>query len=137
MTTPTHPGPEDVTVELRLHPIEGGGPPVATRARLIRRSTTYRAAWATFYVLLGLVGAAVFVVVPVLHLCSTWALPLLGGVMAFRAWKSDLLVQDIEGTCPGCGEPVRLLGGVGPGPHAERCKACRKLLEAKLPEVSA
>ena len=123
---------------MRLRPVQAGGaaPPEQAgqpgTARLVRFSAATRAGWATGYVLAGLLGGAAFVIVPILHLCTTWALPLLGILAGVRAWLTQVALREVEGSCPACGEAIRLTGGNGLGPHRDDCPRCRRPLEVVL-----
>lgn len=122
---------------MSLRPNGAEEPVTQGRGRLIHYSAATRGAWAAAFVMGGLVGGLVFIVVPVLHLCTTWALPLLGILAGVRAWAAEVALRQIEGPCPHCGQTTRLEGGSGVGPHVDNCTDCKKQVEATLLEAPA
>lgn len=90
------------TEPIVLHTREGTDVPAS--AEVVRYGEGVRMAKAAALVLGGLVGGAVLIVVPVLHLISTWLLPLAGIAGAVLVYRTTLRVSRVEATCPSCGE---------------------------------
>ena len=82
----------------------------------------------------GFVGAAVCIVVPVLHLITTWALPLVGVVAFVVVLGTKSTLTDISGSCPGCGEDITLKGGKADFPLRDACPGCSRPLLVKPQE---
>ncbi len=76
----------------------------------------------------GFLAAAPLVLVPVLHLVTTWLLPLLGLVAAVSAWRTDARLTRVKGTCPSCSEPITLDGGRYTDAMHDSCPACSRIV---------
>ncbi len=79
-------------------------------------------------------GACIFV--PVLHLVTTWALPLAGIVLGMRTLKIDRVFGPITGTCPLCEKPIELRGGPIKASNWRVCPQCGKDIEIVAPDAS-
>ncbi len=79
-------------------------------------------------------GACIFV--PVLHLVTTWALPLAGIVLGMRTLKIDRAFGPITGTCPLCEKPIELRGGPIKASNWRVCPQCGKDIEIVAPDTS-
>jgi len=79
-------------------------------------------------------GACIFV--PVLHLITTWAMPLAGIVLGMRTLKIDRTFGPITGTCPLCEKPIELRGGPIKASNWRVCPRCRKDIEIVAPAPS-
>ncbi len=77
-------------------------------------------------------GACIFV--PVLHLVTTWALPLAGIVFGLRTLKIDRAFGPITGTCPLCEKPIELRGGPIKTSNWRVCPECQKDLQVVVAE---
>ena len=79
----------------------------------------------------GLLGGGACIIVPVLHLITTWALPLLGIVLGARAYKTEMKLYALTGPCPACNVPIQLAGGAA---HELilSCPKCGEKLEVEL-----
>jgi hypothetical protein len=78
--------------------------------------------------LAGIGAGAALVVVPILHLVTTWALPLAGILGCLRIWRTHARVHSISGACPGCQEALQLEGGRAAFPLRVDCPACHRPL---------
>ena len=76
-------------------------------------------------------GACIFV--PVLHLVTTWALPLAGIVLGMRTLKIDRAFGPITGTCPLCEKQIELRGGPIKASNWRVCPECGKDIEIVAP----
>ncbi|GEM_PF-6185232 len=76
----------------------------------------------------GFVGAALCIVVPILHLITTWALPLAGIVAFVVTLRTRSTLTDIAGSCPGCGADIALRGGQATFPLRDACPECHRPL---------
>ena len=74
--------------------------------------------------------------VPVLHLFTTWALPLAGIVLGRRTLKIDRAFGPIKGLCPLCEKPIELRGGPIKTSNWRVCPQCNKDLEIVTPDPS-
>ncbi len=72
--------------------------------------------------------------VPVLHLITTWALPLAGIVLGRRTLKIDRAFGPITGTCPLCEKPIELRGGPIKTSNWRVCPECQKDLQVVVAE---
>ncbi len=88
---------------------------------------------AILYIVAGFVGGAACIIVPVVHLLTTWGLPLVGILMGVRALRTHQRIVTVAGPCPGCGEPVDLPGGSMT--DAGSCTACKASLTIILPDA--
>lgn len=105
-------------------------------ARVVRRSAAWRAGAAAAVGLAGLVLGAASVLVPIVHLISVWAVPLLALGVGAYVWTLRLAVREIEGTCAACGAAVVHPGGEHDDPMFIRCAACGDPLEVRVPSHS-
>lgn len=80
---------------------------------------------ACVYAVGGLLGAFACILIPIVHLITTWALPIAGVYLARRTLKREVLVYDIEGRCPACGKPITLAGGATNEPVWQACPECQ------------
>ena len=87
------------------------------------------------FLLGGFVGAAVCIVVPVLHLITTWALPLVGIVACVVTLGTKSTLTGISGSCPGCDADITLKGGKAVFPLRDACPACSRPLLVKPQEA--
>ncbi|MHC5025091.1 MAG: hypothetical protein ACYTGG_14505 [Planctomycetota bacterium] len=105
----------------------------AADADVTRYGSLERSLKAGLYIAGGLIGGAACIIVPVLHLVTTWALPLLGILAGVRAARVEAIIRDIRGRCPACDEPIELAGGsMGKEPMLAACPRCRAALEVGL-----
>ena len=106
------------------------GPAVA---EIVRYGRGARISKAILYIVAGLVGGAACIIVPVVHLLTTWGLPLVGILMGVRALRTHERIVTVAGPCPGCGEPVELPGGSMT--DVRICSACKASLTINLPDA--
>jgi len=81
------------------------------------------------FVVVGFGLGAALIVVPILHLLTTWALPLGGLALGFNAWKTRARLGSMEGHCPACEAPLSLEGSGANFPVRETCGGCGCALE--------
>jgi len=80
----------------------------------------------------GIVVGACFIFVPVAHFFMTWLVPLIAGVMAWRTYKTEAELLDIEARCPSCDQEVIIPGGALESRRlAEQCPECMRPLSIK------
>jgi hypothetical protein len=103
-------------------------------AEVIRSTHAGRVTIATLYVVGGLLGGTACIVIPILHLFTTWGFPLLGILMAVRTMKRDVLIYQPEGPCPVCAEPIELAGGLPGDSSWQVCPECKAALHVRVPE---
>ncbi len=99
-------------------------------AEILRYGQGARQLRAAGFIAAGLLGAAACIIVPVLHLITTWALPALGIFLGIRALKTPLRIVEIQGPCPKCGERLELPGGQPE--DARSCPHCNASIELVL-----
>lgn len=78
-------------------------------------------------------GACIFV--PVLHLVTTWAVPLAGIVLGMRTLGIDRAFGPIKGVCPVCSKAIELRGGPIKASNWRVCPDCGKDIEVLAPEA--
>jgi hypothetical protein len=106
-------------------------------ATLTRYERGERMGRAVGFAALGLVGAGIFVVVPALHLITTWLLPLAGLLAARSAWRTEAKLTDARGECPACGAKITLSGGqLTDAPLWDACSACSRPLCLGTPSTA-
>lgn len=76
----------------------------------------------------GIIGGTACIIVPVLHLITTWGLPLLGIVMAVRTWRREIVIYQPQGICPNCDEKFELHGGATNETGWQVCPHCNAQL---------
>ena len=82
----------------------------------------------------GFVGGAACIIIPVLHLVTTWGLPLLGIVLGLRAYRTQATIEEGTATCPACDTPFELEPlNVAAEPPTVVCPACSQQVEIVLP----
>lgn len=102
--------------------------------QLVRYSLQARLGRALGSLGLGLVGAALCLPVPGVHLLTTWALPLAGALAAWGAWQTHTRLEGLRGPCPDCGAEVALDGGRLRSPHWSACPRCHHNVQVQLIE---
>jgi len=98
------------------------------RGRLLVYPQGLRTVVALIWLAVGFGGALALIVVPIVHLISTWALPLIGILCAINALKTHARVSHVEGECPGCGGKLLLAGGRAVFPVRDACEHCSRPL---------
>jgi hypothetical protein len=98
------------------------------QAEVVRYSNAERITKATLFVIAGLIGGTVCIIVPVLHFITTWGFPLLGILMAMRTMKREVSILQPQGPCPGCGQPLDMAGGAMIDEEWQVCPLCRAKL---------
>lgn len=88
----------------------------------------------TLFIVGGLLGGAMFIVVPIVHLITTWALPLGGVLLGLRAYKRRVVLYQVQGVCPTCHEPVEFNGGSIDDPSWQMCPKCKAVLKVRPAE---
>jgi hypothetical protein len=100
-------------------------------ADVARYSDFARISIGVMWIVGGLLGGLMFIVVPIVHLITTWALPLGGILLGVRAFKRRLVFYQISGTCPACREPIDLIGGLVDDPAWQVCPKCESKLSVR------
>ena len=98
------------------------------RGQLTTYSDSARFRRAALFLGAGILGGAMFIVVPILHLFTTWALPLAGLLAAVHAVRTRGTVTDIRGACPACETEITLEGGRAEFPLRDACTNCHRPL---------
>ena len=120
--------PQDGLITLRAE--DGRTAPAA--ATIERYSEVTRIGKAVGFFVGGFVLGGACIIVPVLHLVTTWALPLAGIVMGLRTLKIEQRLSRINGTCPACTQRIELRGGAVKAAIWRVCPECDKDLEIVL-----
>jgi hypothetical protein len=94
-------------------------------ARLMRSVPIFIAA-----VILG----AVSILIPAVHLISTWAIPLLGTGIAIFIFRTNAKLGNVTGTCPSCSKSFSEAAGPYEEPMWIRCPSCNTPLQIILPD---
>ena len=74
------------------------------------------------------------ILVPAVHLISTWFIPLLGTGIALYIFRIEAKLGDVSGCCPDCQESFTQPGGPYENPIWVRCPRCSIPLQVMLPE---
>lgn len=104
------------------------GQPTIGEAEVSRHSSASRITIATLWVVGGLLGGTACIIVPGVHLITTWGLPLLGIIMAVRTIRRDVVIHQPQGTCPSCGAGLQLPGGAVGDSGWQACPGCKTQL---------
>ena len=120
------------TVELR----QRTGDPVQGTAEVTRRSAAVRATLALGIAVGGTLLGVATIVIPGVHLISTWLFPLLAVGIAVYVSRIHARVGPVSGSCPACAEELSI---PAPGSIADeavwvRCAHCQHPLELRLRE---
>ena len=78
----------------------------------------------------GIVLGAASIVIPGVHLISTWLLPLIGVGVAFFVFRVRTVVGRVDATCPSCSKPfsVEKAGTIDDDALWIRCPHCNSPL---------
>ena len=114
------------------------------QAEVIRYSNASRITRATLFVIAGLIGGTVCIIVPVVHLVTTWGFPLIGILLANRTMKREVSIHQPAVPCPHCGQAIEIAGGALIDSEWQVCPHCRTKLvyraqaaPAQIPESLA
>lgn len=104
------------------------------QAQLTRWPLGVRAGRASAIAASGVLAGAASVIIPAVHLVSTWLIPLLSFGIAAYVLQVRARVDRIEGVCPKCGETLSA-GPFGAATDDEplwvRCPSCTLPLEVR------
>ena len=89
-------------------------------------STPLRWVRGTIFLVGGFGLGAALIVVPILHLITTWALPLAGAIACVGALRTRARLENIQGCCPGCEASFSHNGGRAVFPIRIDCPDCRR-----------
>ena len=107
------------------------GEETAGEAEVVRYSTASRITQATLWIIGGLLGGTACIIIPVVHLFSTWGLPLLGIFMAVRTMRREVVIYEPTGTCPNCKGKIELAGGAANDPEWQVCPHCKTAIQVR------
>ncbi|HHO50636.1 MAG TPA: hypothetical protein ENK18_07115 [Deltaproteobacteria bacterium] len=112
------------------------GEPVEATAEVVRYGSGERTTRAGSIAGAGVVLGGLSILIPGVHLISTWLLPLLGLGIASYYYRIRAKVGRITGTCPSCGEAMSIsdVGTVTDEAVWVRCDKCSHPLELVLAE---
>lgn len=99
-------------------------------AQVERYTPGARRGKAALFIVGGILGGAACIIIPVLHLITTWGLPVLGIVLGLRALRTEFRVYSVSGRCPACDEVVEIVG-LSPD-HPRPCPRCRTELSVRV-----
>lgn len=117
---------EPVTVEDRHHEQAEG------TAEVVRFNTAQRLTRAVPVAVIGTIVGLGTIVIPGLHLVSTWAIPLLSIGIAAYLYQRRGTVDRVQGSCPSCSAALDADGGAWEDPMWVRCKSCEAPLQVVL-----
>ncbi len=92
---------------------------------VVRYSDAFRYGLGTMWIVGGFLAAGACIVIPVVHLVSTWALPLLGIMLGMRTFKRRVILHDVKGECPACHQRIELVGGSIGDATWQKCPNCQ------------
>ncbi|MEZ4316002.1 MAG: hypothetical protein R3F61_00790 [Myxococcota bacterium] len=72
------------------------------------------------------------IVIPGLHLVSTWAIPLLSWGIAWYFFNKRGSLGTVSAMCPSCGKPMQAEGGAWEDPMYVRCDKCMTPFEVAV-----
>ncbi len=121
------------TLKLTVSTETGATGPVV--GRLVTYPQGLRILVATIWLLVGFGGAAALIVVPIVHLFSTWGLPLAGILGALNTLKTAKRVSHVTGQCPACKGKLLLAGGRAVFPLRDACEHCSRPLILNLADT--
>lgn len=107
------------------------GAETAGEADIMRYSTASRITRAALWVIGGLLGGTACIIIPVVHLFTTWGLPLLGIFMAVRTMRREVVIHQPTGMCPNCKEMIQLAGGAADDPGWQVCPNCKATIHVR------
>lgn len=117
-------GPAPTRFELRH-----GDATRPAEAEVIRYTDATRISRGVGAIAAGILFGGICIIVPILHLITTWALPLLGIAAGVYLLNTRYKVKGLRGECPACGKEVELSSGSPDGPVKAVCPKCRQFLE--------
>jgi len=94
-----------------------------------RRSSAQRAVRAGALVVGGLATGTICIVIPIVHLVTTWALPLLGVLLAVREMRREVVITRLEGQCPACEAMIDERDRGRDDPAVQVCPHCNRRLQ--------
>ncbi len=107
------------------------GPAVA---EIIEYSSSARITKGVLFMVGGVLGGAACIIVPVVHLFTTWGLPLAGILLGIRALRTHRKLDRVTGRCPDCEAEIELVGGALTEPARQKCCRCAAPLELVWPD---
>jgi len=93
-------------------------------AEITRYSDTTRLMRAGVVAIGGTVIGLCTIVIPVMHLISTWLIPLISWAIAWHIFGIQTVIGSVKGTCPGCDKAIELDGGPLASDLWARCPHC-------------
>lgn len=97
-------------------------------ATIVHFSASQRFGKAALFLVGGVGLGAALIVVPILHLITTWALPLAGTIGCVNTLRTRSRLRDIDGVCPACENTLQHKGGRAVFPMRIDCPDCRRPL---------
>lgn len=80
----------------------------------------------------GTVLGLLTIVIPVVHLISTWLVPLVSWVLGFYVYSIETVLGPVTGPCPACGEALELEGGILADDTWVRCGKCQAPMQYEV-----
>jgi len=102
------------------------------QAEVVRYSSAQRLSKALAIGVGGTLLGVSTIVIPGVHLISTWAIPLLSIGIAWYFYGRRGLLGAVSATCPSCGEQLNGEGGAWEDPMYVRCSACSRPFEVTV-----
>lgn len=101
-------------------------------ATVTRRSGAFRVVRSLGIGVGGVVVGLATVVIPAVHLISTWAIPLAAIAIALVLLRQGPAVDTAAGPCPKCGAAIEVAGGTVADDLWVACPACAEPLRFEL-----
>ncbi len=95
-------------------------------------SSAARAARGGGVALVGTVVGLLTIFIPVVHLISTWLVPLISLLIGYYIFTIETVLGAVRGPCPECGEAIELEGGVLASDTWARCSECSTPMQYEL-----
>lgn len=88
-----------------------------------------RAGKAAAFLIGGVALAGVCIMIPIVHLITTWLFPVLGAAMAWKTWTTELTLDTVDAACPECGAALGWRDMGARFPLRESCPSCDTQLQ--------
>ena len=102
----------------------------------MRHSKAGRLVRAALFIIGGLFGGIVCIVIPLVHLVTTWGFPLLGIYLGLRETRRETAVYGLDGICPNSNEKIELAGSWLNEPTWQSCPNCHVKLSIRATDFS-
>ncbi|HWB20516.1 MAG TPA: hypothetical protein VG711_09470 [Phycisphaerales bacterium] len=89
------------------------------------------------YIVGGLIGGFMCIFIPLVHLVTTWLLPIGGIFLGYKTMLKKVQLYTPSGPCPNCGHAMQLGGGSIDDRAWQVCPACKAPIVIIVAEENA